>query len=325
MIYDFYINNKQINDILTINYNESLDDVASSFNFNSLSDFGITSNENNKTSLNSFKICEKGKKQPFYFGHITDCEHTTDKYIYNYSGFDVGFYLNKNEIVKQFRKANIGEAIKSMCRDYQIDINLTAKFKNSVSKIYKDEVFSDVLKELIELEKLQGGLKNLYIDCKSGKLNILEYKLEENLSAIISNGILIDSHKTINNINIKHSIQELKNKIIIVDNNEQSIKTISKQNDNSISTYGLLASVESVDTKKTNNLNLLAQKKLEESNRQQEDISLTLLGDYRLGKGKIINLKVEEYKLEGLYLIKSANHKIDKDKDEIDITIKKFT
>lgn len=80
-----------------------------------------------------------------------------------------------------------------------------------------------------------------------------------------------------------------------------------------------------MDTKKTNNLNLLAQKKLEESNRQQEDISLTLLGDYRLGKGKIINLKVEEYKLEGLYLIKSANHKIDKDKDEIDITIKKFT
>ena len=168
-------------------------------------------------------------------------------------------------------------------------------------------------------------MKNLYIDCKLGKLNILEYKFEENLSSIISNEILIDSNQTINNINIKHSIQELKNKVIIADNNEQSIKTISKQNDNSISTYGLLASVESVDTKKTNNLNLLAQEKLEELNRPQEDINLTLLGDYRVGKGKIINLNIEEYKLEGLYLIKSANHKIDKEKDEIDISIERFT
>lgn len=324
MIYDFYVNDKQINDILTLDYNENLDDVASSFNFSSLSDFGITSNKNNKTSLNSFKICEKGKKQAFYFGYITDFEHTSDKNIYSYSGFDIGFYLNKNEIVKQFRKANMGEAIKSLCRDYKIDINLTANFKKSVSKIYKDVVFADVLKELLELEKLQGGLNNLYIDCKLGKLNILEYKLEENLCAIISNGILIDSHRTINNINIKHSIQELKNKVIIVDNNEKSLRTISKQNDNSIATYGLLTSVESVDTKKTNNLNLLAQKKLEELNRQQEDISLTLLGDYRISKGKIINLKIEEYKLDGLYLIKSANHKIDKEKDEIDIVIKKF-
>ena len=325
MVYDFYINDKKVNDILTLGYSESLDDVASSFNFSSLSDFGITSNENNKTSLNSFKICKKDKKQPFYFGYITDCEHTADKNIFNYSGFDVGFYLNKNEIVKQFRKSNIGEAIKSMCRDYQIDINLTANFKKTVSKIYKDEVFADVLKELLEFEKLQGGLKNLYIDCKLGKLNILEYQFEENLSSIISNGILIDSNQTINNINIKHSIQELKNKVIIADNNEQSIKTISKQNDNSISTYGLLASVESVDTKKTNNLNLLAQEKLEELNRPQEDINLTLLGDYRVGKGKIINLNIEEYKLEGLYLIKSANHKIDKEKDEIDISIERFT
>ena len=86
-----------------------------------------------------------------------------------------------------------------------------------------------------------------------------------------------------------------------------------------------MASVESVDTKKTNNLNLLAQEKLEELNRPQEDINLTLLGDYRVGKGKIINLNIEEYKLEGLYLIKSANHKIDKEKDEIDISIERFT
>lgn len=324
MNYDFYLNNKLVNDILTFDYNESLDDVASSFNFSSLSNFGITTKENDKTSLNSIKICEKGKKQHFYFGYITDCEHTTDKNIYSYSGFDVGFYLNKNEIVKQFRNANIGEAIKSLCRDYEIEININRKFKNSVSKIYKDETFADVLKELLELERIKGGLNNLYIDCKLGKLEILKYEPEENLSSKIENGILINSLDTINNINIKHSIQELKNKVIIVDNNEKSVKTIFKQNDNSIKTYGLLTSVESVDTKKTNNLSLLASTKLEELNRTKEDISLTLLGDYRIGKGKMIKLKVDEYNLDGFYLIKSANHKINKDKDEIDIIVEKF-
>lgn len=324
MIYDFYINNKLVNDIISISYKESLGDVASSFEFSSLSDFGITSNDNDKTILNSLKICEKYKKEPFYFGYITDCEHTKDKNVYSYSGFDIGFYLNKNEVIKQFRNANIGEAIKSLCRDYNVAINLTDNFKNSISKIYKDVKFADVLKELLAFEKLKGGLSNLYIDCKRGGLEILQYELEENLSSIIGNGILIDSYETINNISIKHSIQELKNKVIITDNNEKSIKTIFKQNDDSVGIYGLLTTVESVDTKKTNNLSLLAQTKLDELNQTKETISLKLLGDYHISKGKLIQLNVSEYQLDGLYLIRSANHKIDKVKDEVDIVIEKF-
>lgn len=51
-------------------------------------------------------------------------------------------------------------------------------------------------------------------------------------------------------VKVTHSFQELKNRVIYSDNNEKSTRTVVASNTASISTYGLLTNIETVDTKK---------------------------------------------------------------------------
>ena len=47
----------------------------------------------------------------------------------------------------------------------------------------------------------------------------------------------------------------------------------------------------------------------------------TMLGDYRVGKGKLIPLQINDYGLTGDYLIKSAKHNIDNKKELINLEL----
>ena len=68
----------------------------------------------------------------------------------------------------------------------------------------------------------------------------------------------------------------------------------------------------------------MAEDKLAELNRVEESISLSILGDYRAGKGKIIPVNLEEYSLTGKFLIKTAAHKIYENREEVDISIQRY-
>lgn len=322
--YEIYINDEEVTQhILNFDYSENLDDVASSFSFDSLIDFGITSTNNNQTRANIVRICESGQTITRYLGIITDTEHTSDINKYHYSGFDIGFYLNKNKVIIQFKKANIGDAIKKLCEEYQINFEKSPNFTQTVSKIYKNIIFADVVKELLQLEKDKGGLKNYYIDCKGGNFAIERYTYNQNLGSVIANNILVDSFRTINNVKVTHSFQDLKNRVIYSDNNEKSLKRVTRENTNSIATYGLLTEIETVDTNKQNNLSKLAEDKLNELNKIKDTISLSMLGDYNIKKGVVIPLNINDYDLHGTYLIKSCSHSLDDKKEVVSIEVEK--
>ncbi len=63
--------------------------------------------------------------------------------------------------------------------------------------------------------------------------------------------------------------------------------------------------------------------KLKELNKITEEINLTMLGDYRISKGKIIDVNISEYALNGTYLITSAEHSISSNKEVVRISIEK--
>lgn len=325
--YKFELNRKDITEnILNFEYSENLDDVASSFSFTSNTDFGLTSTDaNGNERINAIKIYKKGQTEPFYVGVITDFEHTTDKDVYSYRGFDVGFYLNKNKVIKQFRGVNITNAIIELCKDYKINIKNSAipKCKNNVRKMYKNWIFADVIKDLIKLEHDKGGLKDLYIDCKNGALNISQYVKEDDLTSLIGNGFLIKSDKTYSNVSVRQSIRDLKNRVFYSDNNEKNIKYIPAEEPDSIKIFGTLTHVETVDTNKNNNLRQLAESKLKELNKIKEERSLGLLGDYRISKGKLIDFTNSDYGLSGTYLVTSASHTIDNQKEVVNVSIEK--
>lgn len=332
-MYDYYLNGRLINNsIIEFSYSENINDVATNFEFTSIQDFGLTSEINGQTVLNRIEICEVGETTPFYVGFITDEEHTNDRNVYKYIGFDVGFYLNKNQVVKQFKGENIRRAIIALCSEYKIgefnnqnqfSLNIP-NFTQTIKKIYKGETFGDIIKEMLELERAKGGLQDTYIDCKNGGLNIRRYQVVEELIAVVADALLLDSFTTQNKVSVKHSIQNLRNRVIVTDNaNDKISKQYSISKTDSILTYGMLTHVEKIDTDKNNNLKKTATEKLSELNRVIEEISLNIIADHRAGKGVIIPLNIEEYRLNGLYLITSANHRIYRNREEIAVNLKK--
>lgn len=332
-MYDYYLNGRLINNsIIEFSYSENINDVATNFEFTSIQDFGLTLEINGQTVLNRIEICEVGETTPFYVGFITDEEHTNDRNVYKYIGFDVGFYLNKNQVVKQFKGENIRRAIIALCSEYKIgefnnqnqfSLNIP-NFTQTIKKIYKGETFGDIIKEMLELERAKGGLQDTYIDCKNGGLNIRRYQVVEELIAVVADALLLDSFTTQNKVSVKHSIQNLRNRVIVTDNaNDKISKQYSISKTDSILTYGMLTHVEKIDTDKNNNLKKTATEKLSELNRVIEEISLNIIADHRAGKGVIIPLNIEEYRLNGLYLITSANHRIYRNREEIAVNLKK--
>lgn len=142
---------------------------------------------------------------------------------------------------------------------------------------------------------------------------------------VFANALLLDSFTTHNNISVKHSIQNLKNRVIVTDNaNDKIARYYPRQEDESVATYGMLTHVEKIDTDKNNNVKKIAEEKLAEQNRVTEEISLNILADHRAGKGVIIPVNIEEYGLSGMYLITSANHKIYQNREEITVNLKHY-
>ena len=51
---------------------------------------------------------------------------------------------------------------------------------------------------------------------------------------------------------------------------------------------------------------------------------MSIIGDYRAGKGKIIPVNLEEYNLIDNFLILSAKHKIYDNREEIELSLKRY-
>lgn len=74
-----------------------------------------------------------------------------------YGGFDFGFYLNKNSIVKQLNSIKVSDAFKRLCSDFNIPVGNIPNLSTTVKKIYKNVILADVFREFLELHKAKTG------------------------------------------------------------------------------------------------------------------------------------------------------------------------
>lgn len=334
--YKFELNKKQdITDyILEFNYSEDLNDVASPFDFTSLENFGLTENE----KTNTIDITDRYTGEHVYHGYILENERQKDKNVYSYTGFDAGYYLNNNEIVKQARNDAVGQFIVTICGEN--DINLKTKtvngkevknippFTSRIAKMYKGEIFGEVLKELIQYEKDYGSLKDVYIDCKHGYLDFPQYTIEPTLQGIITNNIAIDSTKTIKDVSFKRSIKDLKTRVAYTTNNDKDeFKKYYPENyksDSYCKKYGVLTSVHKVESLNASDIKDTMENKLKELFVEKQHIELSLIGDYRFQKGKYITLPIKEYSITGDFLISNVSHKITREYEDVTLKFDKY-
>ncbi len=311
-MYEYYINNKIVKNIINPSYSDDLETYANAFSFST--DFEIEAGS-------IFEIRSPGENKTVLKGVITDYSQNR-RDILSYSGYDFGFYINQNEVIEQFSDMKISDAISKLCRSYQIPCGTIPQTQARIKDIYKDRRLSEVFSELIALAQKKGEYKDVYFTCSSGKFEILSYERKSDLSAIMSEALKTSIDNTINSLNIKVSMNELKNSVVIADNKENLSKKVTVRDDESIKKYGFLQTVEVLDMSTTNNIQKLAQNMLKDLNKLICSIELSVLSDYRLHKGVIIPINLPVYKISGDFLVTSSTHNITKTKESVTVALK---
>lgn len=217
--------------------------------------------------------------------------------------FDYGLYFTKNEVIKQFRKISVYNAIVNLCDAYEVKCTLPNSLQKAIiSKIYKDITVVDVIQDLLTYARKTTGYR-YHLRVMDNVLVISDYWKEPlNITDI---GV---------DYSFSRSIEEMYNSVVIVGSAEDTVKVLAQANDDtSIKKYGLLQSVDTVDSENVAQARQIAKNNLTVLNVVQEDLSISCKGDYKLNTGKRVIIQGEE--LKGEYLITEITHTYKNDKN----------
>lgn len=213
-----------------------------------------------------------------------------------YTCMDLGWYLNKNEVIVQFKKSTIYDAVLHLTKKFNIPTELPTSLKKAtITKLYKDVGVGDILKELLETATAKTNTR-YYMKMYGGVLAIRTYQRDP----IPIYGVGVD-------YTLGRSIENMSNKVVIVSNEEKSSKVYAEAKDDaSIKKYGLLQTIETVDAEDVSKARNIAKNKLKELNRITEDISVSCIGNYDIVAGRRVTIDNEE--LKGDFVVKEVTH-----------------
>lgn len=310
-MHKLYVNKKEIKHIGEITYSDDLETIANQIEFSCDKEFEVGS---------KFILMNDDKR--IITGIITDSSRSLNR-IFNYTGFDYGFYLNKNEVVIQFNKTPISNAIKQLCSKVNIPTGDIENINAEVTQIYRGKSVSDILFELLALAKKKTG-EDYYFECPNMELKVSKYKTLDDLKINVGNMLAIGLKDSIGGVNISSSMQDLKNQILIIDNQEKSTKTLIQVGDKDlINKFGVLQEVEEFDDSSKLSHFDFANTMLRDLSKVKNTISLDIIGDDRIKKGVIIPINNKELKLDGNYLVQSSEHTISSTAHKIKVNLKK--
>lgn len=250
----------------------------------------------------------------------------TEKYIKSITAFDYAFYLNKSKIIIQYNKSRADNAIKTLCTRFKVPIGKISNIPTLITKIYKDDTVSDIIKDILDQVKNINGIK-YSLEMREGKLYIDKYTdlIVKPIFKPAGSRYTIDVLKNIGGISKSESISDMKNSILISSGDEKSSRVVATAQDTkNIYKFGLLQDVESVDDKDIAKAKNIAKNKLKELNKIGEDISIgPLLGDDKVRAGRILELDNNIFGLKGKYLVKDCIHNYHNSFHTMNVTVEK--
>jgi len=231
-------------------------------------------------------------------GAIVKC--TEEKFTYKYTCFDYTFYL-KSEVIKQFNNIDVTSGLSSLLLEFQIQhtiINIPTR----IDKYYKGETISSIIDDFLDLAGKEQCLnyykeiqaERLVIDCLNNKCIYPKVIYDEKIS-------------------IDYSIENMKNKIQVISNGENTT-SIQAESENTTSQwyYGLLQHVEKVEDKDISQSKNIADNLLLSLNRIEHSTTITVVvleGGETIRANRLMyfnNAKLTA----GWYKIKSATHTV---------------
>lgn len=226
-------------------------------------------------------------------------EQTFSKFSKSVKCLDFCFYLNKNKILKQFEEISASDAIRQVLKEAGAPIGTISNMSTSISKMYNSNTVAEIIADILKQVNNETGIKYV-LEYENDVFNISPFKVIE---------VEFTSKKTADE-SVTESILEMKNKIIVISNEQDEVEILATaQDDNNIKKYGSLQEVISVDPDEDEaKVRNIAKTKLKELNKIFKTASLQGFGNIALKAGRVLKLNNAEFYLVGNYLIKSCIH-----------------
>ncbi|MCT4593587.1 MAG: hypothetical protein N4A57_04855 [Anaeromicrobium sp.] len=226
----------------------------------------------------------------------------------SYTAFDYGFYLNKSNATYQFNNISGKAAIETILKDFNIQIGSIENITTVVNKIYRNKVVAEIIKDILDMAKKETSVK-YFMEFHEGKIFI---KKEENFIIkgqfqLASNIGPNDISSSIGNPVRKRTIEDMKNAVLIVEN-DKIIYTLT--NNELMNKYGKLQTIEEVSKKDKVQAKNIAQKVLKDLGKIFEENSLEILGDDRVRAGRLIEIDEPVTGMKGTYKMKNVTHTV---------------
>ena len=229
---------------------------------------------------------------------------------HSYIAYDYGYFLNKDEIYKQFNGCSSSDAIKEICKLKNIPVDTIVDINVAIKHIYNGNTISDAIKDILKKATAENGINyrlemrqnKLYIDKMSSLIVTATYKPAPNANEF--NAALVPA-----NFSASDSIQDMITKVVVTSEKRKDVQIVATAEDaEKTKTFGSLVHYEKVDHKKLGQAQTIANQKLKELSKVKQERSVKLFGDDGVRSGRTIVLALPDLDLVGNYLITNCTH-----------------
>lgn len=230
--------------------------------------------------------------------------------------YDFGFYLNKNDVVIQFKNQSVSDCLKQLFSSVGVSVGSICDMPANVKGVYIKNV-NEIIKELIKIQEDNDG-KRYYYELRAEKIYVFQMPIEPinyTFKPAINVGAFDVTDKNAHSRGkYSHSIENMKNSIIAEVNSKTSGEMPEKQfiarDEESIKKYGLLAENYSINSDEAENIKELAKNKLKEKNTIKRELSMDFIGCDDARPSRIMHIVDDYLGIEGNFRITSVSHKI---------------
>ncbi|MFD2671809.1 XkdQ/YqbQ family protein [Marinicrinis sediminis] len=296
--------------ISNLTWTSNIDTLGMELSFNfAINDTRYFEQYNDLLETGDQVVLLNGSKVLNYF--IVVKEMSNGRYAKSYICFDRAWYLNKNETVIQFKKATATDAIQKLLDRFNIKHNI-ASMNTLITKIYKDITLIDIINDI--LYQVYFETKNVYrLEMDKDIVTIRKQSdlLINPMVRLSSNTNEFPTSETIAGLATEKSIENMKNKVIVVSDTENSTNIFAEKSDQiNIDRYGLMTEVVTVNDKNAAQARNIANTVLYQLSKTGNIVTCEMLGHDDIRSGRLIDLNEPISGVVGRYLIRGVTHTI---------------
>ncbi len=250
--------------------------------------------------------------EEIYRGIIVE-EQRQGRKLIKYTTYDYSWYLNESTSVYQFNNITSTQAIERVLNDFGIKIGSILNMPTVIDEIFMLKTPGQIIQAIIEnVQRKEGYMVNaemregkIYFEKRNDLLITGRFKLADNIAPA-------DASASISEPNRTRSIKDMRNRIrIIVDDEETEYEiTAQKERTDLIEKYGLLEETLKIDAEDAAKSRQVARVLLNRLARIHEKNEAKFLGDVRFKAGRLFDVRESITGMNNRFIIVSAKHKV---------------